>query len=264
MQNRTIALRAFSVLAAVTAVPTISPATALPVAKGAYVEVRRLPSKHATQAAEADEKFVYAISSTNVVKYDRETGKELATSTGKAEHLNSGFFWKGKLHCAHSNYPKKPHQSDIRILDPETMKLEVFHIFEEPPGSLTWAVRKGEHWWCHFAHYGKDNAKSVLVRFDDAWKETGRWTFPAELVADWGSYSLSGGIWHDDDLLATGHDKKVIYRLRVPKDGKVVEVVEVIPSPFPGQGIALDPKTGGLVGIDRGKRAVVFARFEGK
>jgi hypothetical protein len=33
-------------------------------------------------------------------------------------------------------------------------------------------------------------------------------------------------------------------------------------SPFPGQGIAADPKTGGLVGIDRDKREVVFARFE--
>jgi hypothetical protein len=48
----------------------------------------------------------------------------------------------------------------------------------------------------------------------------------------------------------------------VPKEGKVVELVEVIASPFPGQGIAADPKTGGLVGIDRGKKAVVFARFK--
>ena len=34
--------------------------------------------------------------------------------------------------------------------------------------------------------------------------------------------SLSGGIWMGDDLLATGHDKKVIYRLRVPKMGTVI------------------------------------------
>jgi hypothetical protein len=54
----------------------------------------------------------------------------------------------------------------------------------------------------------------------------------------------------------------VLYRLRVPKEGKVVEVVEVVASPFPGQGIAADPKTGGLVGIDRGKKAVLFARYE--
>jgi hypothetical protein len=264
VRNHRFLVRAASGVAVLVTVSTLSSGDTLPAGKGAYVEVRALPSKHATQAAAADEKYVYAVSSTDVAKYDRDTGKELAISTGKAEHLNSGFLWKGKLYCAHSNYPKKPHQSDIRVLDPETMKLEVFHVFEDAPGSLTWAVRKGEDWWCHFAHYGKDNGKSVLLRFDDAWKETGRWTFPAELVADWGTYSLSGGIWVGDDLLATGHDKIVIYRLRVPKDGKVVQVVGTITSPFPGQGIAPDPKTGGLVGIDRGKRAVVFARFEGK
>jgi hypothetical protein len=54
----------------------------------------------------------------------------------------------------------------------------------------------------------------------------------------------------------------VIYRLKVPKEGKVIEVVEVLESPFPGQGIASEPRTGGLVGIDRGKKTVLFARFE--
>jgi hypothetical protein len=144
------------------------------------------------------------------------------------------------------------------------MKLDIFHVFTDPPGSLTWAVRRGEDWWRMFAHYAKENEKSVLVQYGKGWKEIGRWTLPKELVADWGNYSLSGGIWMGDDLLATGHDKKVIYKLKVPKDGKVVSVIEVVPSPFPGQGIAVDPKTGGLVGIDRGKKLVLFARFEGK
>jgi hypothetical protein len=125
------------------------------------------------------------------------------------------------------------------------MNLTIFHAFKDPPGSLTWAVRRGEGWWCCFAHYGTENIKSVLVQYDDRWREAGRWTFSPELVADWGNNSLSGGLWLSDDLLATGHDKKVIYRLRVPKEGKVVEVVEVVPSPFPGQGIAADLKTGG-------------------
>lgn len=233
-------------------------------ASGAYVASGSMPSPLANQAATADENFVYAVDNAVVAKHDRATGKELARSTGKAEHLNSGFLWQGKLYCAHSNYPRKPHQSDIRVLDPETMKLEIYHVFDEPPGSLTWAVRRGEHWWCHFAHYGKDNDKSVLVQYGDGWKEVGRWTFPKHLVADWGGSSLSGGLWLGDDLLATGHDKKVIYRLRVPKAGKLVDVVEVVPSPFPGQGIAADPKTGGLVGIDRGKRLVLFANFKAR
>lgn len=239
-------------------------AAKLPPASGSYVATRLLPSKHATQAAATDDKYVYAVSNTDVARYDRATGKELAVSKGEAVHLNSGFLDKGKLYCAHSNYPKKPHRSDIRVLDLETMRLEIFHTFEDAPGSLTWAVRQGEEWWCHFAHYGKDNGKSVLVRYDLRWKETGRWTYPKDLVADWGNFSLSGGIWHGGDLLATGHDEKVVYRLRVPKVGKVVEVIEAVASPFPGQGIASDPKTGGLVGIDRSKGAVVFASFKAK
>ncbi len=234
----------------------------LPKSSRTYVATRSIASPLATQAAAADDRFVYAIASAAIAKHDRASGKELARSEGQAVHLNSGFIWQGKLYCAHSNFPRKPHQSDIRVLDPATMKLEIFHTFAEPPGSLTWAVRRGDHWWCHFAHYGKDNDKSVLVQYGEGWREMGRWTYPKELVADWGTYSLSGGIWQGDDLLATGHDKKVIYRLRLPKAGKVIEVVEVIPSPFPGQGIAIDAKGGGLVGIDRGKRQVVVAELK--
>jgi hypothetical protein len=232
----------------------------LPKSADVYEKTAAMPSPLANQAAAADDKYVYVVDNGVIGKYDRATGKELGRSVGKAQHLNSGFLDGGKLYAAHSNYPKMPHQSDIRVLDPETMKLDVFHVFEDPPGSLTWAVKRGDEWWAQFAHYGAANAKSVLVRYTTDWKETGRWTFPKELIADWGQYSLSGGIWHDGDLLTTGHDKKVIYRLKVPKaaDG-VVEVVDVIDTPFPGQGIASDPKTGGLVGIDRDRRQVVFA-----
>jgi hypothetical protein len=251
---------------AATSATALGPARSaeLPRGKGAYVATGFLASPLANQAAAADERFVYAIDDAVIARYERASGKELARSVGKAQHLNSGFLWEGKLYCAHSNYPRKPHQSDVRVLDPATMKLTIYHAFVDPPGSLTWAVRRGDQWWCHFAHYGKDNDKSVLVRYDERWREMGRWAYPRDLVADWGRYSLSGGIWQGDDLLATGHDKKVIYRLRVPGKGKVVEVVEVIPSPFPGQGIAPDPKTGGLVGIDRDRRRVLFARFEPK
>lgn len=226
-----------------------------------YVAAGSIVSKHATQAAAADGEFVYAISSTRVAKIDRATGKELAVSTGQAHHLNSGFVWNGRLYCAHSNYPAKPHKSDLRVLDPKTMELTIDHVFPDPPGSLTWAVRRGEDWWCCFAHYDADNAKTVLVKYDAGWREQSRWTFPKDLVADWDSFSLSGGIWFGDDLLATGHHKKVIYRLRLPKKGDVVEVVDVSPAPFAGQGIAIDPKTAGIVGIDRDRLQVVFAKL---
>ena len=234
----------------------------LPGSRGKFLETGFLPASHATQAAAADSEFVYAIANAVIVKHDRATGKELAKSTGAALHLNSGFFWQGKLYCAHSNYPKKPDESDIRVLDPATMQLSIFHSFKNPPGSLTWAVRKGEHWWCHFAHYGADNDKSLLIQYADGWRELARWTYPPNLVADWGKYSLSGGIWQGDELLATGHDKRVIYRMGVPANGKVIQLIEVVPCPFPGQGIATDPSTGALIGIDRAKKRIVFARFK--
>jgi hypothetical protein len=234
---------------------------AIPVAAGAFVMTKSIPAA-ATQAAAADERVVYGISNSEIVKYDRDSGVELGRSKGPAQHLNSGFLHAGKLYCAHSNYPRLPHQSDLRLLDPDTMQLSAFHTFVDPPGSITWAVRRDTQWWCHFAHYGSDNARSVLVQYDDGWRERARWTYPKELIAEWGAYSLSGGIWQGDDLLATGHDHKLLYRLRVPANSAVVEALEKIRAPFTGQGIALDPKTRHLVGIDRGRKRIVFARYE--
>lgn len=218
-----------------------------------------MPSRHATQAAAADEKFVYAVSSTVIAKLDRATGEELALSKGKASHLNSAVIIDGKIYAAHSNFPLKPERGEIRVLDPQTMELGISHRFDKPPGSLTWALKRGKEWWCHFAHYGKDNAKSLLLRFDESWHETGRWDYPPELVKDWGSASLSGAIWSGDMLLATGHDHKRVYRLKLPEEGTTIRWIDTLESPFPGQGIAEDPKTGGLVGVDRGKKEVIFA-----
>ncbi len=227
-----------------------------------YVETATLPSSSATQAAAADAVFVYAVSSTGIAKLVRATGEQTAVSTGKASHLNSAVLIDGKLYSAHSNFPLKPDQGEIRVLDPKTMKLEIFHRFEKPPGSLTWALKREGSWWCHFAHYGADNGKSRLVRYDGKWRETGRWEYPPEVVEDWGTMSSSGGIWLGDTLLVTGHDKKLIYRLKLPQQGTTLIHLATLPSPFPGQGIAIDPKSGGLVGIDRGRKRVVFAKLE--
>ncbi|MFO0822484.1 MAG: endonuclease [Gemmataceae bacterium] len=217
-----------------------------------------LKSEHATQAAAADEKRVFAVSSTTVAMYDRDSGKLLAKADG-ATHLNSAFLFQGKVYCAHSNYPKKPELSEIRVFDPEAKTLTIFHEFKEPPGSIVWNIHDGKHWWCCFAHYGADNPKTVLVRFGDGFKEEQRWSFPKAVVDDWDKMSASGGIWDGDTLLVSHHHYKVLYRLKVPKDGKELELAESLACPFPGQGIATDPKTGGLVGIDRGAKKVVFA-----
>jgi len=218
-----------------------------------------LKSEHATQAAAATDKHVFAVSSTTVAMYDRATGKLVAKSEEKAEHLNSAFVWKGKVYCAHSNYPKKPETSEIRAFDPETGKLTVHHDFKDSPGSLVWNVHDGKNWWCCFAHYGADNAKTILIKMTVEFKEVQRWTFPKKVVDDWDAMSASGGVWDGDTLLVSHHHYKVLYRLRVPKDGKELEFVEALACPFPGQGIAGDPKTCGLVGFVRWAKKVVFA-----
>ena len=225
----------------------------------AIAKTSSLPAPEANQAACADDRFVYAIDSKVIAKYDRLTGQRLALSSGDAQHLNSGFMWEGNLYCAHSNYPRKPEKSEIMRLNTETMTLGPFKNFGEYRGSLTWVVRDGDVWWCNFARYGADKAKTVLVKLDAEWRELGTWTYPAEVIHDLDQYSISGGLWLGDTLMATGHDHQVVYCLRLPKNGSVLELIDKIPSPFPGQGIAIDPKTGGLIGINRAKRQVVFA-----
>lgn len=226
-----------------------------------WVKTGSLNSKHANQAAAAGGRFVYAINNHTVAKCDRKGGELIATSTGDAHHLNSGFFYDGKLYCAHSNYPQKPEVSVIKVLDVESMRLSDFHSFgHSPHGSLTVALLEDGAWWCVFAVYGKENnSRTALVKFDEDWKEVGVWKFPASVVADLGSSSISGGIWKDGLLLATGHDKKVIYQLKLPESGAELVHISTAASPFPGQGIAEDPVTGGLIGINRQQRQIVFA-----
>lgn len=245
-------------LISIALIPISSVSAAPPVV---WKATRTLAAPEANQAAAADGRFVYAITNDRVAQYDCESGKLIATSTGEARHLNSGFVSGGRLYCAHSNYPKTPEQSEIKVLDPASMQLRTFHDFGNFGGSLTWVLWHERHWWCNFARYGRDNGQTFLVKFDEEWHERGRWTYPAEVIGKLGNYSLSGGIWRDGDLLVTGHDDPVVFRLRLPRTGNVLEFVETQSVPFTGQGIANDPETGGLVGINRAKREVVFAEL---
>jgi hypothetical protein len=220
-----------------------------------------LPAAEANQAAAALGEHVYAITNRVVAKYDRRTGQRVAESRGAAEHLNSGFFWEGKLYCAHSNYPKKPDRSDVKVLDPQSMQLTTFKNFGESDGSLTWVIRHEDQWWCTFAFYREENARTYLARFDDRWRERGRWRYPPEIVRRMGRASISGGIWWQGSLLVSGHDERELYRLQLPAKGDVLEYLETIPAPFTGQGFAVDPATGGLLGIDRARRQIVFAEL---
>lgn len=222
--------------------------------------VRELAAPEAIQAAAADEQFVYAIASGEIAKYDRVTGKRTALSTGDAKHLNSGFLWQGKLLCAHSNYPNLPERSEIKVLDPNTMQLSTFHDFGNYGGSLVWVIRNEGHWWCNFARYGNQNAETFLVKFNDDWEEQERWSYPESVIRQLGNYSLSGGLWLGEELLVTGHDKQELYRLRLPETESVLEFLGREEIPFTGQGFAVDPSSGGLIGISRAERKVIFVK----
>jgi hypothetical protein len=241
-------------------VATLAPA-AEPVPIG-WKQTAVLAAPEAFQAAAADDKHVYAITNDRVARYDRASGLRLAVSTGEAKHLNSGFLWRGKLYCAHSNYPLKPEQSEIKVLDLDSLALTMHKDFGNFGGSLTWAVRHDGHWWCNFARYGADNGQTFVVKLTDDWREVGRWTYPPEVIGELGRNSLSGGIWNSGSLLVTGHDDPVLFRLELPEEGTILKLIEKQQVPFTGQGFALDPTTGGLVGINRAKRQVVFARQE--
>ena len=239
-----------------------------------WTTTRRLATPHATQAAAADADHIYAISSTTVARFDRRTGRLLDTaSSPTAQHLNSGFLHDGRLYLAHSNYPATPHASDIRMYIPGETRLQLYHVFPDPPGSLVWCIRRGGNWWCCFAHYGADNHRTCLIEYADGRleRERRRWLFPEQVIADFDGMSASGGLWDGDTLLASHHHFPVLYRLRLPGPTEPPDrliLVETLHCPFPGQGFAIDPAAAAaqaaprLVGIDRPSRTVVLAAPE--
>lgn len=225
-----------------------------------YSETSGLKSEYAVQAAATLGEFVFAIDSRRIAKYHRDSGEFLGLSQGEAIHLNSGYVWKKKVLCAHSNYPNVPERSQVMLLEPNEMLLTPWRDFGDYGGSLTWIVRRGSRWLCNFANYGEKNKETFLVEFDSKFTEKKRWIYPSEIIAKLGNYSLSGGIWLRGELLVTGHDEKEVYVLKVPKQGSRLQYVETRSAPFTGQGIAIDKHRQGLVGISRAERRVIFAK----
>ncbi len=193
----------------------------------------------ASQGVAVDEKYLYAISNTEVRKHDKETGKEIAAwkaDTKRPEfshflHMNSGTVIAGKLYCAHSRFPLAPNESTVEVWDVEGEKLNHVETIQMPAtqGSLTWIDRRGDgSWWLCYAVYGEEkNKATTLIK---CYQENGKFTeeasylFPKEIVAQWGAMSCSGGSWGSDDLLyITGHDRSEAYVLRIA--GRKLEYV---------------------------------------
>ncbi len=224
-----------------------------------YRVTKSYAAVEAFQAATTDGKYLYAITSSKIAKYDRKTGFRLGVSSGEAQHLNSGIYRNGKVLAAHSNYPRVPEQSQVMQLDPQSMRLTIAHDFGDYGGSLTWVVRQDTHWLCNFARYGDDNHQTFLVRFDDEWTEVKRWKYPAEVIEKWGRFSTSGGIFRDGKLWITDHDHPRVDILKIPPMDDTLVYETSITVPFSGQGFAIDPVGGGLIGINRAKGQLIVA-----
>lgn len=215
--------------------------------------VRRYPAVEARQAVAVDATHFYAIDNRRIGRYEKATGRKVDQWQGAADgpfvHLNSGVVIDGALYCAHSNYPGVPMVSSIEVWDAATLR----HVRSIPVGtgrgSATWIDRRDEAWWVMYAHYpppngepGKGPAYSVLVRYDDGWRETGAWAFPKTVVARWDGMSSSGGVWAPDGRLITaGHHAPELHVLRLPEAGATLVLDAIVPVESEGQGIALDP-----------------------
>jgi hypothetical protein len=71
---------------------------------------------------------------------------------------------------------------------------------------------------------------------------------PKAILDKFESMSKSGGSWGPDGFLyLSGHDPAEIYKMRLPKAGSVLELVDTLPMNIRGQGIAWDRSDRGVV-----------------
>lgn len=235
--------------------------------------VARFPAEEARQGVAVGATRFYAIDNSRITAYDKRSGRRLNAWTGDPKlfpHLNSCTVVARDLVCASSNYPAVPMSSSIETFDAATLRHKASHSLGPGIGSLTWIVRRQGWWWAGFANYDgrggeprRDHRSTTLVRYDDAFRRTRAWLFPATVLEAFAPYSSSGGDWGPDGLLyVTGHDRREVYRLKLPAAGSTLVHLGTLPLSTPGQAIAFDPVRAGILwSIDRGRRAVVATRL---
>lgn len=225
-------------------------------------QIGEFPIPEANQAVGVDAEHFYAVNNTVIGKYEKKTGALVKRwdggKNGPILHLDSAMVMDGKIYAAHSNYPKWPMTSSLEIFDAATMTHVDTHSFGIGRGSLTWVDWYEGAWWMTFANYdrllGPDKtpyghkANTVMVKFDREFREIQSWTLPTEILDRFEDMSNSGGSWGPDgDLYLSGHDPAEIYRMRIPKAGAILELVEVLPMNIRGQGIAWDRSAPGVI-----------------
>lgn len=223
------------------------------------------------QAVAVDKKNIYAVGANSIIKFDKtnfkKSGEWAEFPDGPITHLNSGVVIKGKLYCAHSNFPQTPMLSSIEIFDTKTMKHIGTHSFGFADGSATWIDKKDGFWWVAFANYGgkytsegRDNRWTKLVKFSEDWKQIESWAFPPDILQSFGLYSNSGGLWNrKGELYITGHDLQEIYVMALPKSGSALKHLRTIKTINGGQGISVEISDGKeiLYGISKEEKAII-------
>jgi hypothetical protein len=216
----------------------------------------------ANQGVGVDDRYFYAIDNQQIGKYDKKTGKLVGRWEGPKDgpivHLDSAVVLDGKIYCAHSNYNQWPMTSSVEIWDANTMQHMGNHSFGINWGSLTWLDYFNGHWWGTFANYDVrygpnktpygHKAATQMVKFTADFKYLESWVLPKAILDKFEAMSNSGGSWGPDGFLyLTGHDPAELYKMRLPKAGSVLELVETIPMNVRGQGIAWDRSDRGII-----------------
>src|SRR4029079_4043592 len=216
----------------------------------------------AKQGVGVDDNYFYAVDNQTIGKYEKKTGKLVKKWVGDKKgpilHLDSAMLKDGKIYAAHSNYPEWPMTSSLEIFDADTLVPVASHSFGIQFGSLTWVDWKDGYWWMTFANYDRllgpnktpygHTAHTLMVKFTPDFRVVDTGTLPKALLDRFEDMSNSGGSWGPDGYLyLTGHDPAELYRMRLPKSGSVLEVVDVIPMNIRGQGIAWDRTQPGMI-----------------
>ncbi len=228
----------------------------------ALEQVGEFAVKEANQGVGVDAEHFYAVDNQVIGKYDKKTGKLVKKWQGDKKgpilHLDSAMLMDGRIYAAHSNWPDWPMTSSLEIFDAATMEHVGSHSFGIQYGSLTWVDWHDGHWWMTFANYDRlmapgktpygHKANTLMVKFTKDLRPLQSWTLPKVLLDRFEDMSNSGGSWGPDGYLyLTGHDPAELYRVRLPKAGSVLEVVDIIPMNIRGQGIAWDRSQPGVI-----------------
>jgi len=235
---------------------------AVPHAKPVLEQIREFVIREANQGVGVDARHFYAIDNQAIGKYDKKTGALVKRWQGEKDgpirHLDGALLMDSKLYAAHSNYPEWPMTSSLEIWNANTLEHIGTHSFGINWGSLTWVDFYDGYWWMTFANYdvllgpGRtpygNKLATQMIKFTPDFKMVESWVLPKSLLDRFEDMSNSGGSWGPDGFLyLTGHDPAELYRVRLPKFGSVLELVDVIPMNVRGQGIAWDRSDPGVI-----------------